>query len=282
VAELPGPQAITVPLTDGGALRAFCYGTRPTVVLVHGFAADGTVWRFVQQRLAEQGVASLALEVRGHGRSSATAGPTTIHALAADLAHVLEHLDLRDVVLVGHSLGGMVIQALGSRHADVVRRRVRGLLLVNATSDPMSSGATRLTVAFLQSRLFGAIDRSSRLRAALARSAFAGPTPPERVQVQAAVRAPALRDRRAILLREITDLRPDNSALDVPTTVLGATEDRAVPRQASQLLADSLPDGRLRMVTGAGHLLPLERPDEVVEEILLLHGGGTDRTHDLS
>lgn len=280
--ELPGPQAISVPLTDGGALRAFCYGTRPTVVLVHGFAADGTVWRFVQQLLAEQGVASLALEVRGHGRSSAPTGPTTIHALAADLAHVLEHLDLRDVVLVGHSLGGMVIQALGSQHADVVRRRVRGLLLVNATSDPMSSGATRLTVAFLQSRLFGAIDRSSRLRAALARSAFASPTPPERVQVQAAVRAPALRDRRAILLREITDLRPDNSALDVPATVLGATEDRAVPRQASQLLADSLPDGRLRMVTGAGHLLPLERPDEVVEEILLLHVGGTNRPRNLS
>ncbi len=142
---------------------------------------------------------------------------------------------------------------------------------MNTTSDPMGSRATRATVTFLQSRLFGAVDRSARLRAVLARGAFPSPTPPEQVRVQAALRAPALRDRRAILLREIPDLRPDNSMLRVPTTVLGATEDRAVPRHACQLLTDSLPDGSLRMITGAGHLLPLERPDDVAAEILLLH-----------
>ena len=64
--------------------------------------------------------------------------------LADDLRTVLEALDLRDVVLVGHSMGGMAVQAFAIRHPDVVAERVAGLVLLSTSSHNLVSDAKRV------------------------------------------------------------------------------------------------------------------------------------------
>jgi pimeloyl-ACP methyl ester carboxylesterase len=238
-------------------------------VVVHGFTADSTIWNFVTAELAEA-VNIHAVDLRGHGRSDPMRLPTTVHDLADDLAAVLEELDLRDAVLAGHSLGGMVLQDLVGRCPDLVAGRVRGLLLVNTSVDPLASTATRLTGAFLQSRALDVVARVDRLRMAAARRAFPSPVPPSRVDAQAAIRPPDRACRRNFVVGSLPDFTPGNATVTVPTTVLAGGRDLAIPLRATAALASSFIDARLRIVPDAGHLLPLERPEIVAAEILRL------------
>jgi pimeloyl-ACP methyl ester carboxylesterase len=261
-------ERITRP--DGTGLHVVTHGRGCPVVLIHGFTANSTIWGFVTEQLAAAPVRIHAVDLRGHGRSDPMRVPTTVHDLADDLAAVIEALDLRDAVLVGHSLGGMALQTLAARRPDLFAERVRGLLLVNTSANPMASRAARLMGAFLQSRALDLVGRVDRLRIAAARSAFPSPVPACRVEAQAAMRPPDLASRRNFVVNSVPDLAAGNATVTVPTTVLAGARDLVITLRATAALASSFVDARLRIVTDAGHLLPLERPEIVAAEILRL------------
>lgn len=264
----PAPQKLRTP--DGADLSVTSLGRGPSVLLLHGFTANGTIWTYVTASLLEASVAVHVLDLRGHGRSSALVTPTTIEDYAADLAFVINSLDLHDVVLVGHSLGGVAIQAFNAAFPEVMEDRVRGILLVNTTCNPNGSRATRRTATLLQSRALDVIGRSDVLRKALARTAFPTETAAERIAVQANLRPPAAASRRAFQLNSVPDLAGANAGIKAATTVLASTRDPAISVRATAELAESIPSARLRLIPGTGHLLPLERPDAVTEETLRL------------
>jgi len=95
-------------------------GSEPTVartaVFVHGWALNSEMWQYQMQHLSSQGVRVIAYDRRGHGRSSDPGSGYDCDRLADDLAAVLEALALRDVVLVGHSMGCAEIVRYLTRH----------------------------------------------------------------------------------------------------------------------------------------------------------------------
>jgi pimeloyl-ACP methyl ester carboxylesterase len=70
------------------------------------------------------------------------------------------------------------------------------------------------------------------------------------------------------------DLRAGLAAVDLPATVLVGTHDVLTPRRSARALVAARPGGTMRVVPGAGHMLPIERPDDIVEAIL----GAFDQT----
>ncbi|MHB8466958.1 MAG: alpha/beta fold hydrolase, partial [Acidimicrobiales bacterium] len=183
----------------------------------------------------------------------------------------LEDLDLADAIIVGHSLGGMVLQLLAATHPEMLKERVGALLLVNTSGNPMGSRATRLTGRLLQSHAPDLIAASRFLRTALARAAFPTDVPPERAKIQAEMTPPKRHSRLNFDVDSVPDLLSDNARINLPTTVLASTNDRAIPIGATAALAESIPNARLRLVPGTGHILPLERPDIVIDEIRRLN-----------
>ena len=98
--------AATLPQEDSG---------RPPLVLVHGAANSCRVWTFWQQQLADQGWASYAIDLRGHGRSSSTdISQTTMEDYADDVCRVLAELR-RPAVVAGWSMGGLVAMMAAAR-----------------------------------------------------------------------------------------------------------------------------------------------------------------------
>jgi len=194
---------------------------------------------------------------------------TGIDVLADDLAAALETLALRDVVLVGHSLGGMVVQAFCRQHPALLGS-VRGLLLVNTSANPLASRATRAVGRYFQTRWPDRVHSSPRLSTAFARISFPSPVPATTVQALAAIAPPQLSSRRSFDISSVPDFTATNAAADVEVTVLASSKDLAISRRASAALAQSFPRARLRMVPGTGHVLPLERPAIVAEELLRL------------
>ncbi len=210
------------------------------MVLLHGFNANGAMWGPVAERLRTGGRSVHVVDLRGHGRSSPLEVSTTVEHNASDVALVLTALDLSDVVLAGHSLGGMILQAFAAADPELLASRVRGFALVNTSGNPTGSRATRLTGALLQSRLLDVLTRTQQRRMRLARQAFPTPTPEAMIRLQASMVPPALASRRNFVVSSV------------------------------QELADSIPGARLRLLAGTGHLLPLERPEVVAQEVLRL------------
>ncbi len=111
VRTLDGAQLAVWDL-EGGAADA------PVVVLPHCWGCSHEVWLPVTRRLREEGYRVVLYDQRGHGASTRGTAPLTIETLAHDLTAVLDGTDVRDVVLAGHSMGGMTIMSLATHRPD--------------------------------------------------------------------------------------------------------------------------------------------------------------------
>jgi non-heme chloroperoxidase len=210
---------------------------------------------------------------RGHGRSTMGTAGTTIDALADDLRAVLDHVDARDAVVAGHSMGGMTTQAFAIRHPDVLRARVGGLVLVATACDRTRTGlAPTLRPWTVAHPITGALLARPHLGRVLIRP-LVGEAPSaaylDAVNETFLATAP---DVRAGFLEAIVgmDLSAGLPGVDVPVIVLSGTKDRLTVPAASRRIVDLLPRARLEVIPGAGHMLPWEAPDRVVAAITRL------------
>ncbi len=276
-------------LADGVRLHVEAFGPADapvTVVLLHGWCLDRRTWQ--HQVTALRGLHPrpriVTFDTRGHGRSGSTRlTSATLGQLGEDLAEVLRHhAPNGPVVLAGHSMGGMTIMEYAHRHPVEFAERVAGLLFVSTTAE----GHTHTTYG-LTPRLATVLRAGEMLGAGvLARS---GPWRPHRAVLPAL--RPALRwllfgdqyDDAALRiimkgvgrasLRSIggfrtsigTQQRLDTLAAlgDVPAAVLVGDRDRLTPPRCAESIAEVLPRTELTVFPGAGHMLPLERHEDV-------------------
>jgi len=101
-------------------------GTEPAIVFVHGFCQSSAYWAASLDRVAEGGVRGFAVDLPGFGASAGLDGPYTMAGLADALALQLDDWGLRQMALVGGSMGGVVAQHFALRHPE----RLQRLLLV--------------------------------------------------------------------------------------------------------------------------------------------------------
>ncbi len=107
---------------DGTSIFYKDWGTGPTVVFSHGWPLNADAWDAQMLFLGQQGYRVVAHDRRGHGRSEQTWTGNEYDTFADDLAELLEKLDLKDVTLVGHSMGGGEVARYIGRHGN---RRVK-------------------------------------------------------------------------------------------------------------------------------------------------------------
>jgi pimeloyl-ACP methyl ester carboxylesterase len=237
-----------------------------TAVLLHGWTMDLTTWDRVAAALPGRVV---RYDVRGHGKSSCDGQAPTLAELAEDLAAVLEEfVPSGRIVLAGHSLGGMTIMALAEQRAELFSR-VSGVALVATSCGdlPGVSGVERLAGRWLGKRpkvgfgrliapgmrvTFGRRPRWADVRAA---AAMAGNTTGEAF---VGLREELTRHQRREALSVLSS---------IPSVVLAGSWDVLTPMRHSRVLADALPAAEFVIYPKAGHMLPLERSEDVARRI---------------
>jgi non-heme chloroperoxidase len=271
LAEPEGEETL-ITRPDGTVLRALAAGEGPPVVFVHGYTASALEWNFVWDELQARGFRVIAFDQRGHGLSTLGSDGIGSEPMAADIAAVLKHFEVRDGVLVGHSMGGFVSIRAVLDHPDLAQR-LRGLVLFATWAGRILDGApqNRLQIPLLQHGILQRMLRNKTV-AVLFGAAQCGARPSP-AMISAFVESfnehidghgPLLPIVRAFS-RE--DRYPRLGEIAVPTVVMVGSADRTTPRGHSRRMAAGIPGARLVTVPDAGHLLNWEAADELVEVV---------------
>jgi pimeloyl-ACP methyl ester carboxylesterase len=223
----------------------------------------------------------VALDLRGHGRSTAGSAGFGLDRLADDIAEALTMLDLRDAIVVGHSMGGMALLRFARRHRSLLDDRVAGLVLVATTADPVlgfgSSTAFRGLAGVLRipgerigwGRVPAYRPGADDFNFGIVRLSFGADAAPRHVEVTRQMLAAMDREafHRSFLGLLDNDELDHLAAIDLPTTVVVGSRDLLTPPRVARRLAAAIPGAELVVVDGAGHQLMLERPAELASVI---------------
>ena len=241
-------------------------GSGPTVVLLHGYPFNRSLWR--DQVSALRGDFRLIVpDLRGHGESAVTSGAATMEAMANDVAALLDRLNITAATIGGLSMGGYVALAF----SRLFPSRVQSLVLAatRASADNEEAKKNRAVQAE-KARTEGMEGIADTMLPKLltpetvakrpevvkhVRGMMASTSPEGAV---AALQGMALRQNQTSFLPQIK----------APTLILVGREDVITPVADSELMHSEISGSQLRVIENAGHVVNLERPEEFNRTLL--------------
>ena len=264
-----------ITVDDGAVIHVAERGEGPPLLLLHGLMSASGIWVHQLTDLAGRHRV-VAVDLRGHGRSSVGAEGTGILRMAEDVRRVMEELDLRRALVVGHSMGGMVaLRVVHDLPAADRRRRVDGLAVVSSAAGPFLSapGSTTASRVVLPawSQLVLAADRIGMwsrpvrdLRWWATRLSFGAEANPAQVRFTEELSRPVSASTFAGLLPDLVafDLSGGLADIEVPVLVVVGSRDRLTPPRYARAMAGALPQAQLVELPRCGHTPMLERRHE--------------------
>jgi len=266
----------TIKTKDGTELYYKDWGTGPVVTFSHGWPLNADAWDGQMLFLAQNGFRCIAHDRRGHGRSAQASSGNDMDTYADDLAQLIEALDLKDIVMVGHSTGGGEVARYIGRHGT---SRVAGAVLIGAVPPLLLK-----TPANPEGLPLEAFDG---LRTALLADRpkfwsdfalmFYGANRPDakvsqgtldqfwRLSMQAGLK----NAYECIKAFSETDFTDDLKKFDVPALILHGEDDQIVPiKDTAFKSAELIRNARMITYPGAPHGLTTTHQDQINADLL--------------
>jgi pimeloyl-ACP methyl ester carboxylesterase len=237
--------------------------TLPLVVFLHGAALDHTVWSLLARWFAHRGTAVLAPDLPGHGRSDGEPRPS-IGAMADWTAALIEASRAGSARIIGHSMGSLVAIETAARYPQ----KVTAIALIGAAA-AMPVAPDLLNAA--KANNHAAIDMMSIWGYGF-RAGLGGSLAPGMWMLGGGERL-LERARAGVLFKDLSacndyrDGLASAAKVSAPATLVLGERDMMTPTKAGRELAAAMPNARVVMLGGAGHMLMSERPDEVLDAV---------------
>lgn len=252
------------------------WGTGQPVVFSHGWPLDADAWDPQLRFAASHGLRAIAHDRRGHGRSQQTWSGHDMDTYADDLAALIDALDLRDAILVGHSTGGGEVARYVGRHGT---RRIAKLVLISAVPPLMLKTAQNpagTPIATFDALRAGILADRSQFYRELSAPFYGANRPGSKVSqglrdqfwlqsMQAGLAAA----HDCVKAFSETDLTADVQRIDIPTLIVHGDDDQIVPIEASaRATARLVKNAVLEVYPGAPHGLTATHQDRLASDLL--------------
>jgi non-heme chloroperoxidase len=266
----------TVIVRDGTTIYYKDWGKGPAVTFSHGWPLNSDAWDGQMLFLAQHGYRCVAVDRRGHGRSSQPSTGNDMDGYADDLAAVIEALDLKNITLIGHSTGGGEVARYVGRHG---RKRVAGAVLVAAVPPIMLKTAANpegLPMEVFDGIRAGVAGDRSQFYRDLAVKFYGANRPGAKVSQGIldqfwlwSMQAGALNAYESVKAFSETDFNEDLRKFDFPTLVLHGEDDQIVPvKDSAKKSAKVIRGAKEIYYPGAPHGLTATHQDRVNTDLL--------------
>jgi len=270
------PAKRAVITKDGTRIFYKEWGTGRPVVFSHGWPLMADAWDNQMFLVASHGFRGVAHDRRGHGRSDQPWNGNDLSTYADDLAELIETLDLKDIILIGHSTGGGEVTRYIGRHGN---KRVSKLVLIGAIpplmlKTPANPGGLPLSV-FDEIRS-GVMNDRSQYYKDLSAPFYGANRPGSKVSqgvrdsfwlwsMQAGLKG----SYDCIKAFSETDLTEDLKKIDVPTLIIHGDDDQIVPFADSAMLSSKIvKNATLKVYKGAPHGLFATHTEQLNKDLL--------------
>ncbi|TDU62487.1 pimeloyl-ACP methyl ester carboxylesterase [Prosthecobacter fusiformis] len=275
---------------DGTSLRVEVYGPENgmPIVLTHGWGLDSTEWTYFKREMADR-FRLIVWDLPGLGKSTRPNNRDfSLDKMAHDLEAVLEFAGSKKAILVGHSIGGMIVMTFCRHFPAALGTRVQGLVLTHTTpTNPVrtTSGAAFLTAIqtpVLKPLMWLTIAlspvvwvmnwlsyRNGSMHITTKRGSFAGTESWAQIDFAARFQLRAspgvvARGMLGMMEYDATDVLPQ---INVPTLVIAGSDDTTTLPRASQAIQHAVPNGHLTTLIPAKHLGLVEHHEEYAEKV---------------
>jgi len=248
------------------------HGEDQPLVLISGLGYSLWQWHRMVPILADD-FQVITFDNRGVGQSDKPEGPYTVQMLAADTVGLLGALGIEKAIVVGHSMGGFIAQAIaldfprwvaklvlcstnfgGPHHVPVTAEAMK--VLTDVTSDPL----TRFKNGLVVSTAPGWVEKNPELIKSWVEWRVANPIEPAAYQAQLAI--------GLSLLPEAAAFESRLPQIKVPTLILFGEYDQVVPSANANLLAKQIAGSQICILPDAGHFFPIEVPEAASRAII--------------
>jgi pimeloyl-ACP methyl ester carboxylesterase len=239
-APLPDPTDHGYVEHDGARIWHAAYGSGAPVILLHGGLGHSGNWGYQVPALATSGYRAVVIDSRGHGRSTRDERPFSYELMAADVAAVLDALQIERASLVGWSDGACTALVLAAQ----APARVAGVFFFACNMDP--SGTKEITefTPILQRCIGRHTQDYARLSAT-----------PERFDELSAAVGLMQRTQPNYSARDLAQI-------DVPVAMVQSEHDEFIKREHAEYLGRSIPAAEFVELPGVSHFAPLQRPEQ--------------------
>ncbi len=231
----------------------------PPLVFLNGLGTDLRLWDPIIP-LLPHGLRKIRFDMRGQGLSSCPPAPYAMGTLVRDAERLMDHLGVRDAVLVGISIGGMVAQGLAVKRLDLVRAMVLSNTATRiGTREIWESHIATARAGGIEALAETTVDRwfSRRVRA----------TPERALWHHMLTRQPAEGYVGGAAAIAGSDFYATTATLTLPTLVIAGSEDGSTPPDLVRETAALIKGARFHLIRGAGHLSCVEKPAEYAEAL---------------
>ncbi len=223
------------------------------LLLTHPLGLDLRIWDDVVP-LLPRGLRVIRYDMRGHGGTDTPAPPYTMGALIRDAERLLDHLALRDVVILGHGMGGLVAQGLAVKRLD----QIRAMVLSNTAAKLGTAAQWQAKLALLSAG--PAAYTASEIPRLFARRNAESPAA---TLCQARMLEARPDGIAGCINAQIgADFYTTTASLTLPTLVLASGEDTVTPADLMRETGDLIAGSRFHLIRGAGHLSCVEKPND--------------------
>jgi Predicted hydrolases or acyltransferases (alpha/beta hydrolase superfamily) len=236
------------------------HGSGPDVLLlVHGHPFDRSMWDPQIDAVTRAGWRVIVPDLRGYGETSVVPGTTPLDVFAADLAALLDHLQVEDVAIGGLSMGGQIVMEFVRQHPQRVRSVLLAATFPQAETDEGKRNRNAMADRLLREGMLRYADEV--LPRMLAPRSIER-LPDVAAHVRSMMRATDPKGAAAALRGRAE--RPSYEAtlqgVSVPTLVVVGSEDAFTTRQDAERMRDLVTDSELLWLQGVGHMPNLEHP----------------------
>ena len=230
------------------------------LVFLHGVGGGHHAWEAQLPYFGGVGYPSHAWDQPGYGHSPIVE-PYDLEHVSASLALLIESLGGEPVVLVGHSMGGLIAQETYVRYPQLIKA-----MALCFTSPAFAGGGSEFTRQFIAARI-GPLDQGKTMAEIAARLI---PTMGSNSKLAEQIMANVPPDtyRKAVHLLTTFDRRKDLANIKVPTLLVAGSEDKTAPPAVMEKMAGKIPGAEYVLLQDCGHLGPMDQPEAFNDALL--------------